>query len=391
MSIIKGRFDGPKDVVAGVKDFKEKRGIKGIILVVVIMALILAGIFFFLNRGYSGYKVLDRYSSGANASVKFASYGTNILRYSNDGISSLNDKFESNWTQGYNMQKPLVDVCGEYVVCGDYHGEEIYIFNNKGLVTKISVTYMLEDLKVSAKGGVFAVLADKERKYMKYYDKNGDTIAEGLVQLKKTGYPLSFDISEDGRLLAMSYLYISSGILKSSIVFYNFDKAGESEIDRIVASYEYSDAVIPQVSFYGNDMAVAVGDSAAYFFEGSEKPTLKKTMDFDHEAESVFVDGDKLGVVWANPGSDKPYHAEIYKSNGTRIGNFDLDTVYDSYAFSGENILAYNDNDCKLYSMSGAVKFNYTFENRIFGMTPVNGKERFVLVTSDEAQVIALK
>ena len=391
MSILDRFSSGSKDVMADVKEFRNKRGIKGIIIAVVIVALLLAGIFWFLNRGYSGYNVIESQSSGANASVKFETYGTGILRYSNDGIFCLTDKFETKWNQGYNMQKPMVDICGEYVAVADLHGEEIYLFDSKGLVTRIKVTYMLEDIKVSGKGGVFAVLSDDDKKFMKYYDKNGDTIAEGMVQLKKTGYPLSYDISEDGRLLLMSYLYVSNGIIKTNIVFYNFDRAGETEIDRIVASYEYPDTVSPQVAFFGSDMAVAVGDKAAYFFEGKEKPTLKKTVDFTGEIKSLFLDKDKVGVVVENNEEGAPYKARIYKANSTEIGSFNMGEVFENVVFSGENVLAYNDNNCKLYNMSGNVKFEYTFENRVFQLQPVNGKEKFVLVTADAAQVIGLK
>ncbi len=371
--------------------YKERRGIKGIVIPLCAIAIILVAVFFFLNRGYGSYKVLESYSSEANPSVKFASYKSKVIRYSNDGISLLSDKFQAEWTQGFNMQKPMVDICGDYIAVADTKGDSVYLFDGSGLVKKISVTYTTEQIRVTSKGSVITVLGDQDRKYLKYYDKEGDLIAEGMVQLKKTGYPMNIDISDDGRLLVVSYLYVSNGIMKSNIVFYNFDNMGQTQLDKIVASYEYESTIIPEIRFYGNEQVVAIGDNGVYLFEGREKPGLKKTIKFTEELESVFFDNDKFGLTFNLSGDEKPYKTEVYRSNGTRIGSFKMDTSYDTVCFSGQNILTYNDVDCKLYSMSGAVKFSYTFDNRIYLMHPVNGKDRFVLVTSDTAQVINLQ
>lgn len=372
-------------------DYKERRGVKGIIIPLCFVVIVLAAIFFYLNRGYSSYKELEAYSSEANPSVKFTSYKSKVIRYSNDGVSLLDDKFQAEWSQGFNMQKPMVDVCGDYIAVADTKGDCVYLFNGSGLVKKINVTYTVEQVRVTSKGSVVTVLGDKDRKYLKYYDKEGELIAEGMVQLKKTGYPMNIDVSDDGRLLVVSYLYVSNGIMKSNVVFYNFDNMGQTQLDKIVASYEYESTVIPEIRFFGNEQIVAVGDNAVYIYEGREKPGLKKTIKFSEELESVFFDNDKFGLTFNLSGDEYPYRTEVYRANGTRIGNFKMDATYDTICFSGQNVLAYNDIDCKLFSMSGAVKFSYTFDTRIYLIQPVNGRDRFVLVTSDAAKVIGLQ
>ena len=379
-----------KDVVANLNNFKEKHGIKGIIFALVIVVLILAGSFFFLNRGYSGYKVLDSSTTGAGATARYRSYKGKVLRYSNDGITCLNDRYETIWSFGYSMQNPMLDICGDYIALGDLHGEEIILFDGKGLVKKIPVTYMLEDFRVSAIGGIFTVLADSDRRYLKYYDKEGETIADGMVQPGKTGYPLNFDVSDDGRLVAMSYLFVGNGQMKTNIAFYNFDSAGERAIDRIVSSYEYKDSVIPDVRFFGSDSIVAVGDKAAYVYSGKDKPALQKTIDYPGEPESLFFGDDKFGLVYSVEGEDGAYKAEIYKPGGSRLSAFNTEKLFDKICFSGDNVLGYNDEECRLYALSGNVRFNYTFEERVTYITPINGRDRFVLVTNEAESLISL-
>lgn len=379
-----------KDIVANLNNFKEKHGIKGIVFALVIVALILTGAFYFFNRGYTGIKVINSISSGANASVKYRTYNGMIIRYSNDGITCLNERFESLWSQGYSMQDPMVDICGDYVAVGDPGGEDMFLFDSKGLVKKINITYTLEDFKVSGKGGIFTVLTDGDRKYMKYYDREGELIAEGMVQLKKTGYPLSFDVSEDGRLVIMSYLFVSNGVMKTNVSFYNFDSGGEAALDRIVSSFEYKDTVIPEVRFFGSDCAVAAGDTMALVYEGADTPALKKTIEYPREAESFIFDKDRFGIVFQPDEESTAYKAEVYKSNGSKLSAFNIDMTYDNICFSGNHVLAYSDSQCKLITLSGNVRLDYTFESRITGMIPVNGKERFILITNESVGLISL-
>lgn len=383
--------DGPKDIKSKIAAIRERLGLRGIIIAVIVLIAILLGIFLFLNRRFSDYEVIESQTSGANASVRFTSFSKGILRSSNDGVSYLKDNFETQWTQGFNMQKALIDISGDYAVAVDSGGTDIYLFNKDGFVKKIEVNYGVEQIRVSAKGNVFAITASKDKRYMKYYNSNGDLIAEGMVQLKKTGYPVNFDISDDGRLLMMSYLYVSNGISKTNVSFYNFDEAGKTEIDRIVASYEYDNAIIPEVKFFGNDTAVAIGDSSAYIFTGASKPALQKTIEFDKEVQSVFYDNDKIGIVFANPGEENPYKVQVYKPGGSKTVDIGIDIDYSDICFAGENILAYNGNQCKLYSELGFCRFDYSFDNRIYQIAPVSGGARYVLVTGDEAKVIKLK
>ena len=379
-----------KDVVANVNNFKEKHGIKGIIIALVIVALVLVGLFFYLNRGYGGYKVLNSNTTGAGATARYMPYKGKVLRYSNDGITCLNDNYETTWSFGYSMQNPMVDICGEYIALGDLHGEEVILFDSKGLVKKIPVTYMLEDFRVSAKGGIFTVLADSDRKYLKYYDKDGEVVADGMVQPGKTGYPLSFDLSEDGRLVVMSYLFVGNGVIKTNIAFYNFDSAGETATDRIVSSYEYKDEVIPDVRFFGSDSVVAVGDKETYVYVGKDKPALQKTIEYPGQPESLFFGDGKFGMIYSVEGEERTFKAEVYKPNGSRLSAFNVEMLFDKICFSGDNILGYNDEECRLYALSGNVRFNYAFESRVTSITPINGRDRFVLVTNEAESVISL-
>ena len=117
---------------------------RGIIIAVIVLIAILLGIFLFLNRRFSDYDVIESQTSGANASVRFTSFSKGILRSSNDGVSYLKDNFETQWTQGFNMQKALIDISGDYAVAVDSGGTDIYLFNKDGFVNSKDALMVLK-------------------------------------------------------------------------------------------------------------------------------------------------------------------------------------------------------------------------------------------------------
>ena len=71
--------------------------------------------------------------------------------------------------------------------------------------------------------------------------------------------------------MAVSYLYVDAGVVKSNVVFYNFGPVGANQSDYMVSAYTYSDLVVPKVQFMNNDTAFAAGDSRLMIFGGSQK------------------------------------------------------------------------------------------------------------------------
>ena len=77
---------------------------------------------------YTDYTVIRSMDYDEATTSSFVKYGKNILRYSTDGISAFNMDNEMLWNQTFEMQNPLIDVCGEYIAIGDYKGSKIYVW-----------------------------------------------------------------------------------------------------------------------------------------------------------------------------------------------------------------------------------------------------------------------
>lgn len=151
--------------------------------------------------------------------------GGNVLLYSKDGASCIDVKGNAVWNHTYEMQSPMVAISGQTVAIGDYNGRTIYVMDKNSQRGTINTNLPIRDFCVSENGVVAAVLDDAEVTRIYVYNGNENTeepLIYGRATMDKSGYPVSISLSPDGKLMVVSYLYVDSGNMKSSVAFYNF-------------------------------------------------------------------------------------------------------------------------------------------------------------------------
>ena len=117
----KNKYDGDQAELRK-KISRHRRFIFYRILIVVIIAAII-GIAMYHNYRtmiYTDYTVLRTMEYQEASTASYLKFNNNIIRYSSDGISAFNMDNEMLWNQPFQMQSPIVDVCGDYVAVGDY-------------------------------------------------------------------------------------------------------------------------------------------------------------------------------------------------------------------------------------------------------------------------------
>ena len=245
-------------------DYKEKiRSHKLAIFyrIVLTLALVVAGIAFFIiqwkNKVYTQGAVTSSFPVIIVQGATVKELGGNILLYSKDGASCLDAKGNAVWNRTYEMQTPLISICDQMMAIGDYNGRAIYVMDKNGEKGTINTNLPIRDFCVSSNGVVAAVLddADVTRIYVYNGNENTDTpIVYGKATMDKSGYPVSVSLSPNGNLMAVSYLYVDSGNMKSSVAFYNFGEVGKNETDNYVSGFDYLDTIVPYVQFMDNDL-----------------------------------------------------------------------------------------------------------------------------------------
>ena len=286
----------------GMDDYKKKlfhhragRGIRFLVCVVVVLVVILGLWLWSRNRTYTGYEVVSSTEHSSTVNTQYAEYGGYLLRYSRDGISCVDSREEAVWSQTYNMQYPILDICGSSAAVADRQGNEAYIFGEDGLKSQITTRLPIQQISVSSQGVTALLLDGGSVSWIYLYDREGNVLAESRCSLDETGQPLSISISQDGTKLAVSYLQVHNGAAASCIVFYNFGSVGNNFVDKIVSSKIYEGTVIPRVEYLSGSVCAAVSSHGLIYYEGAEIPEETASVEIQAEILSVFFGGQLRG------------------------------------------------------------------------------------------------
>ncbi len=320
--------------------------------------------------------------------------GGNLLIYSKDGASCVDQKGNAVWNRTYEMQAPKISICGEMTAIGDYNGRSIYVMDKYGEKGVVNTNLPIRDFCVSENGVVAAVLDDTDVIRINVYNGNENTetpIAYGKATMDKSGYPVSVSLTPNGKIMAVSYLYVDSGNMKSSVAFYNFGEVGQNETDNYVSGYDYLDTIVPYVRFMSNDSAFAVSDDRIVFFSGSEKPTNIASGLLEEEIQSIYYNESYVGLVFNDQSGVSAYRLDVYNSSGSKVNSLFFDLEYTDIVFNKDQVIIYGDTECQISNVNGVNKFLGSFEKSTALLIPTSSVYKYVAVTSDSIDTIELK
>ena len=208
--------------------------------------------------------------------------------------------------------------------------------------------------------------------------------------MQKSGYPLAIALSPDGKLLAVSYLSVESGSMKSSVAFYNFSSVGQNFVDNFASGADYADAVVPYITFMDNDTSFAVADNRLVIYSGDQIPKSTADVLLDEEIQSVFYNENNIGLVYLDTTGQGRYRLDVYATTGLVEHSVYFDIDYKDIILWKDNILIYNETQCLLTNMEGLVRFSGEFEKPYMLLTPSSTK-RYVGVSKESIDVLELQ
>ena len=364
------------------------------IVAFLVLATILAVYLWIQSISYNGYEVIDSTDITEYSSLQYAEYMDNLIKYSKDGATYFNKKGNSVWSESYNMKMPHAVVSGEYVAIADLNGNQVCILDADGKVSSVNMPYAIRDIDIADQGVFAVVLENSTENYINLYDKNGELITEIQTTINKSGYPLDITLSNDGKKLFTSYLYMDGVEVKNGLAAYNFGSVGQNEnSDRLMGGYKFEDTIIPKVEFLNTDTICAFGDNQFVLYSMKEKPSKKAEINFDEPLRSIFNNNEYIGVVYDNKDksiSDK-YVLQVYNINGKTVLKKTFNNAYNNIHMVDDQIVIIGDTDCIIFNMKGNVKFKYSFKDKVVDMIPNGAKNEYVLLHETKLETIRLR
>lgn len=355
-----------------VKNAHKKRVRRRLRIALVVLAVLLAAGFgvyqYYRNYQYTDYEVSWEKEINEGSYVGYLSFGSNVIKYSKDGASYIDGQGKEVWAASYEMKSPQAVVNGNYAAVADQQGNSIYIFDKNGNTGVANTLLPIIKATVSNQGVVAAILEDSSANYMYFYKRDGSELD---VQIKallngEIGYPIDISLSPDGTQLIGAYAYIKNGTLNGKVAFHNFAEIGKSVPNRFVGGFHdiYDSALVARVHFLDDTYACAFADNSISFFstKNALSPALLKQVMVEEEIRSVFYSDQYVGVVVGSSEIGSPNRMDVYHPDGTLVFSEGFDYQYTGVDIDGSHVILYNENSCRVYNMSGKLKFTGEFD-----------------------------
>ena len=364
-----------------------------VFVIVIITAACLYAKHYFDTKVYTGYEILNKSLRSDADSARFLTYNGHILKYSRDGAESYDGIKDVKWNLTYEMQDPQIATCGDYVAIADEGSTEIQVMGGSGKQSSINTKLPIVNFSVAGQGVVAAVLDDVNSARINIYDPEGTELAGIKSSMSQSGYPVDVALSPDGTLLGVSYTRVDAGtgVVHSSVAFYNFGDVGQNEIDNYVSGYDYEDTIMPRIRFLSHDSAVAIGDDRIVFFSGDQKPEAVSENSIDEEIQSVYFGDEKAALVFRSDEGGNKYRLLVYGKNGKHLLDKEFELAYTDIQLADNKAVIYNDSTCEVVNLNGFVRYDGLFEDPVLLMVPTENDARYILVNRGMSQEIMLQ
>lgn len=353
----------------------------------IILAVLLLLLFIFVvlitrlqNVKFNSFEIIQSAELSDLTGSRFTSYRGGVLKANRDGAETISSDGKQIWNVSYNMKDPIMDVNSSYAVIGDLNGKTAYIVNGSGVSNAITTIYPIVEVQVAAQGVTAILLNNGTKDLINIYSmESSEEIAYVESVAMKDGFPISIDLSNDGRKLITSYVKAEADTVTSQVTFHNFGDVGQNHTDRLVGSYSFKEFV-PKVEFITNNTAIVLLENGFGLYSIEEIPSELAKITYDQRIQDIFYGDDYIGVLLEAKGSESN-KLFLYDLNGRKIAESELDFSYEHIVSGADYVIFYNEESCHVMNKDGKVVFVDEFSVAVNQLLTGPSNKEFLAIT----------
>ncbi len=382
-------FDLQDDYISGAENASggsgHASGQKWIVYAVIALLAVLAvaGYSVFTRRHtFTGYRLTDSYPSEDISGTMYLKLGGGFIKYGSDGVTYVDGKNQTQWSNAYTMETPVGEVCGDSLMIYEQQGYQVMVLNRDGVLGSFETDLPILKAEVSASGVVGMMLREDENIRIRLCGSDGTTLAEIRTTLQDAGHPIDIAMSSNAQQMMVSLVRIGSGSVDSTIAFYDFSSASKSDESHLAASLDYRDVIFPSVFYAKDSCPVAVGDSMFVTFDNSRTPKQDTRVNLDSEIVSVFHDEKHIGFVLPSDSGDQRYNLQVYRYNGERTAQTLFQTGYSEVSMDSGEILMFDAGHIMSFTTGGVRRLDADYDKQIGNFVKIPGFRRYAVLTN---------
>ena len=344
----------------------------------------------YISRTFHTYRVVYETEVICEEGSRTAKMGDNLLMYNKDGIRCINAKGKMIWDTTYQIQEPCLSVSGTKAAVGGFGGHIIYVLDESGRIGEIDTNLPIRNICVAEAGYVGAVLDDNNVYWIYIYDYKGNEITRARTTMEQSGYPLDIELSPNGKLLGVSYLYLDSGVVQNNVAFYNLGEVGQNYTDQYMSGYIYQE-IVPELQYLNNSTAMAISNGRLMVYSGSEKPTSIKENILNDTVQAVYWGDENVALIYNGTADQGKYFMQVYDLNGLLVLEKSFDMEYDNIKLQNGIITIHNSSEVLVITLDGKERFEGSLGGNIRAIEPTSKKYRYMILFDETFKIIELE
>ncbi|MFI3173386.1 MAG: DUF5711 family protein [Eubacteriales bacterium] len=373
----------------GGKKNKKINKIKIIVVLALVLLITLTGIWAYTQlQTHTTISEIQVFGDVSVANSEFAGFDSGILRYGKDGVAYIDMEGEVIWNHPYQIATPIVQITSSSAVIADSGGNQVVVLDENGVKGEFETVLPIEKVTVSEQGIVGVLTKNGSTPEIICYDATGNILVEHKTSLSGTGYPTALAISQDGKMLLVTYLKVVEGSIASSFTYYSFEDntvGASSE----VYSGERSGVVIPEVRFLDSTTSVLVTSDKIEIFTEGETLELLSEIELGEEIETIFYGEDTIAIILEGTAADGN-EMVVYDIKGNLLFAKEFTGEYRNASIEGNQIILYEGENCRIFTRTGIEKFVGEMKMELSGVFPVFGVNKYIIVGNEGMKEVRL-
>ena len=125
-------------------------------------------------------------------------------------------------------------------------------------------------------------------------------------------------------------------------------------------------------------------------YKGKEKPALEEEVELKEEVKSVFYNENYVALLFNNTESEQAYRMDLYDMSGKKQFSYVFDMEYHDVLLRNDYVIVYNEEEVIVLDKKGKEKYRGDMGGNIVSIVPAETKWKFMIVRSDDIEVIKL-
>ncbi|MBR5190759.1 MAG: hypothetical protein IKW34_01850 [Clostridia bacterium] len=275
----------------------------------------------------------------------------------------------SNITHKYNH--PVMSSNSGRVLLYDEGGKSFRVQSKTRVLYEKQLEHIIYTGPMGKDGTVaLATSASGAESMLTVYDNDKDEV---FVWKCAKEHIISCDVSDNGRLFAVSVMGVDNGSIYSKVYIFNKNKT-EAQ-----ATFEYKDSSVSSVQFLSNETLFVLGNNVCQIIKGDE---VKEKIDVSINTPSrlYISDNNTAILVLSKYSSTTQKIIKVYNKSGVELFTQEIDGLVKSVSTDGKYIAVLTDDNVQVFNHKG----------NAVGSADVNTDAEEVIVSSRNTYVYSL-